>query len=178
MEIARALLDHGADPNALWQDQWGSLFTVLTGAVGEGEGVKPPHPKADELVALLLQHGASPFDGQALYNDSIVGDDTHWLEVLWNASVARGVTERVVRRCRRLRPDGQQPAAAAGLPAGQRGDPPPREARGLAAGTRRRSRTSIHVYSKRRLLELGRNCRALPEIRRRCCAGTARPTNP
>ena len=79
VEIARALLDHGADPNALWKDEWGSLFTVLTGAVGEGEGLKPPHPQAGQLVALLLERGASAFDPQTFYNNSIVGDDTHWL---------------------------------------------------------------------------------------------------
>jgi ankyrin repeat protein len=94
VEIAHALLDHGADPNAMWLDDWGNPFTVLTGVVGEGEGVKPPHPQAHELVALLLERGASPVDTQTLYNNSIVGDDTHWLELLWSASVARGITDR------------------------------------------------------------------------------------
>jgi uncharacterized protein len=45
LEIARALLDRGADPNARWVGEWGEpAFTVLTGVIGEGEGNQPPHP--------------------------------------------------------------------------------------------------------------------------------------
>jgi len=94
LEIARLLLDHGADANARWQDDWENPFTVLAGVIAGGEGVKPVHPCAAELVALLLERGADPCDTQALYNDSIVADDTRWLETLWNASVARDLTHR------------------------------------------------------------------------------------
>lgn len=45
LEMAEALLDRGADPNASWTGAWGPPpFTVLTGVIGEGAGVQPPHP--------------------------------------------------------------------------------------------------------------------------------------
>ncbi len=94
VEIAKLLLDHGADVNARWMDDWQNPFTVLTGVIALGEGVKPPHPRADELAALLLERGADPYDRQALYNTSIVDDETHWLDVLWNGCVARGTTDK------------------------------------------------------------------------------------
>jgi ankyrin repeat protein len=94
VEIARALLDRGADPNASWNDNWDNPFTVVTGVIALGEGVKPPHERAHELVALLLERGAEPFDTQAFYNTSIVHDDTHWLEVLWAESERRGTADQ------------------------------------------------------------------------------------
>jgi hypothetical protein len=42
------------------------------------------------LATLLLARGADPFDSQALYNTSITGDDTRWLELLWQRSVEHG----------------------------------------------------------------------------------------
>jgi ankyrin repeat protein len=91
LEAARLLLDHGADPNARWVGPWGEpAFTVLTGVIGEGEGVQPPHPQARALAALLIERGADPYDPQALYNTSIVGDDVGWLAFLWSASERRG----------------------------------------------------------------------------------------
>jgi ankyrin repeat protein len=94
VEIARALLDRGADPNASWNDGWDNPFTVVTGVIALGEGVKPPHERAHELVALLLERGAEPFDTQTFYNTSIVHDDTHWLEVLWAESIRRGAADQ------------------------------------------------------------------------------------
>jgi len=91
LEAARLLLDHGADPDARWIGPWGEpAFTVLTGVIGEGEGVQPPHPQARALATLLIERGADPYDPQALYNTSIVGDDVGWLEFLWTASARRG----------------------------------------------------------------------------------------
>ena len=92
IDIARCLLDHGADSNSSWQDDWSNRFTALTGAIGLGEGVKPPHERAGELVDLLVERGADPCDSQSFYNMSIVSDDTHWLDVLWSHSERRGVT--------------------------------------------------------------------------------------
>lgn len=159
--IARALLDHGGDPDALWHDDWGSRFTVLTGAIGEGEGVKPPHPRAQELVALLLEHGASPFDVQALYNNSIVGDDTHWVEVLWNASAERGMTDQW-SALPPVAPDGHQPPRQLDYLLGNAvtHHHPQRAAWLLTHGA---DPDSIHVYSKRRLLELAQ-LQGTPEI--------------
>lgn len=94
IELASLLLDHGADPNAGFDDGWGNMFKVLTGVIGLGEGVRPPHPRAPELAALLVERGADPFDTQALYNDSIVSDDTSWLDFLWHHSVERGTEGR------------------------------------------------------------------------------------
>jgi ankyrin repeat protein len=43
----------------------------------------PEHPHADALARRLLDRGAVPNDGQALYNTHLVGDDTRWLELLF-----------------------------------------------------------------------------------------------
>ncbi|CAN5299796.1 hypothetical protein BH11PSE2_BH11PSE2_02770 [soil metagenome] len=88
--IATALLDHGADPRAEFDDRWGNPFTVLTGVIGEGEGNRPPHPRAAELAELLIARGADPFDTQALYNTSIVGDDVTWLDRLFDHCERQG----------------------------------------------------------------------------------------
>jgi ankyrin repeat protein len=91
VEIARRLLDHGADPNAYWIGPWGEpAFTVLTGLIGQGEGDQAPHPQAKDLAALLIERGANPFDPQTLYNTSITRDDTDWLEFLWTQSERYG----------------------------------------------------------------------------------------
>ena len=94
VEVARALLDRGADPNAIWRDDWGTPFKVLTGVVGLGEGVQPPHERADRLAELLLERGADPFDTQILYDTAVVSDDTHWLDVLWTHSERVGVADK------------------------------------------------------------------------------------
>jgi ankyrin repeat protein len=92
--IATALLDRGADANAAWLDDWGNPFTALTGVIGNGEIDEPPHPKANELAALLIERGANPFDTQALYNTAVTRDDVTWLELLWSASERRGALDR------------------------------------------------------------------------------------
>jgi ankyrin repeat protein len=69
LEIARLLLQHGADPNTgfLWAGL-PSPFTALTGVFGRGEGNQPPHQSRLELARLLLQAGADPNDTQTIYN--------------------------------------------------------------------------------------------------------------
>jgi uncharacterized protein len=89
LALATMLLDHGADPNAQFDDGWGNPFKVLTGVIGEGEGDRPRHPQARELARLLIERGAEPYDSQALYNTSITRDDTTWLELLWTACEQR-----------------------------------------------------------------------------------------
>ncbi len=95
--IARRLLDAGADPNFGFDDGWGCPFTVLTGAVRLGEGVRPSHAQATELVELLIAAGAEPFDIQTLYNVSIVGDEVveplYWYDLLWRHCEAQGKTD-------------------------------------------------------------------------------------
>ena len=76
-EVARLLLDRGADPNAhttKHNDPPGSdrarRFTALTGVFGGGStglANQPPHPRWRELAELLLSRGADPADEQALW---------------------------------------------------------------------------------------------------------------
>lgn len=89
LDLARTLLDHGANANAQFDDGWGNPFKILTGVIGQGEGDKPPHPQANELALLLIERGADPYDSQALYNTSITRDDTTWLDFLWTWSERR-----------------------------------------------------------------------------------------
>ncbi|HEV2511418.1 ankyrin repeat domain-containing protein [Bosea sp. (in: a-proteobacteria)] len=91
--IAQLLLDHGADPNALFSDGT-NHFTPLTGVIGGGENSQPPHPQAQALARLLIAHGADPLNGQALYNSSLGADDVTWLDLLWNETEKRGETQR------------------------------------------------------------------------------------
>jgi ankyrin repeat protein len=74
--IATTLLDVGADPNFFFM-AGGSKYTALVVTVGEGEEHRPPHPRRDELVRLLLDRGAEPYDIQVIYNIGFRGD------VLW-----------------------------------------------------------------------------------------------
>jgi len=92
--MANLLIDHGADPNVSFDDGWGNPFKPLTGVIGLGEGVRPPHPRDVEMARLLIERGADPFDTQAFYNCSIVGDDTSWLDFLYAACEERGLTGR------------------------------------------------------------------------------------
>jgi ankyrin repeat protein len=93
LAIARRLLEAGADPNFQFDDGWGSPFKVVTGAIGLGEGAKPSHPQALELVRLLVEAGGDAYDSQALYDISIVGADLYWYEVLWDLGEAHGVLD-------------------------------------------------------------------------------------
>ena len=94
LEIARRLLAAGADPNFEFNDGWDSPFKIVTGVIGLGEGAKPSHPQALELVDLLIEAGANAYDSQALYDISIVGSDTYWYDVLWTRSQAQGVLDQ------------------------------------------------------------------------------------
>ena len=91
--IARLLLDAGADPNFQFDDGWGTPFKVLTGAIRLGEGARPSHAQVSELVQLLIDKGADAYDSQSLYNVSIVGNDTHWYDVLWQYAEAANVLD-------------------------------------------------------------------------------------
>jgi len=91
--IAQLLLDHGADPNALFSDGT-NHFTPLTGVIGGGESNQPPHPQAEALALLLIARGADPVNGQALYNSSLGADDVTWLDLLWSETQKRGETGR------------------------------------------------------------------------------------
>src|SRR2546430_2575882 len=70
LEVARVLLERGADPNAgfMWNGMY--PFTALTGAFGRGEDNmnELPHPRYDALAPVLLDAGADPNDTPTLYN--------------------------------------------------------------------------------------------------------------
>lgn len=98
LTIARRLLEAGADPNFGFDDGWESPFKVLTGAVRLGEGARPSHAQATELVELLIEAGAEPFDVQTLYNVSVVGEDVvaplYWYDLLWRHCEAKGELDK------------------------------------------------------------------------------------
>jgi len=79
LEVARLLLERGADANAGFLYSGSYAFTALTGAFGRGEDWPnmPPHPDCERLARLLLEAGADPNDSQALYNRHFQPDDAH-----------------------------------------------------------------------------------------------------
>jgi ankyrin repeat protein len=92
LEVARLLLNAGADPNAgfLWEGL-SPPFTALTGAFGGGEDAthEPPHQYAMELARLLLEAGADPNDMQTLYNRNFLPGTEH-LELLFRHGLGTG----------------------------------------------------------------------------------------
>src|SRR6266545_2490666 len=94
VDIARALLDRGADPNAYFPGGNESIhYTALTCVIGQGEEAAPLHPQAGALARLLLERGAEPYDNQVFYNISqgYLNDDAVWLlELIYQHSVKAG----------------------------------------------------------------------------------------
>jgi len=91
VEIARMLLDLGANPNDFYM-AGNARYSALTGVAGEGEQDSPRQPQAEELFQLLLERGAEPFDIQVLYNTHFSGDMLWWLESIYahTAKTGRG----------------------------------------------------------------------------------------
>ena len=82
LAVAKMLLEHGASPDSYSAKPSG--FTALTGAVGGGESgpiACPEHPRAEELVRLLLDAGANPNQSQALYNAMLGEHLGKWLRL-------------------------------------------------------------------------------------------------
>jgi len=89
VDIARLLLDRGANPNAFFM-AGDSRYTPLTGVAGEGEENRPPHPKRDALARLLLERGAEPYDSQVIYDIHFRGAILWWMELMYEFSVKAG----------------------------------------------------------------------------------------
>jgi hypothetical protein len=70
--LARELLDRGADPNASFENEYGSM-SALYGAAGVAH--------EPELTRVLLEAGASPDDGESVYH-ATESPDTACLELL------------------------------------------------------------------------------------------------
>jgi ankyrin repeat protein len=85
---ARALLEHGADPNAgyLWHALY-PPYTAVTGALGSH--AEDEHPHGFALAGLLLTAGADANDSQTLYNRQF-GDDNRHLELLFAHGLGLG----------------------------------------------------------------------------------------
>jgi ankyrin repeat protein len=86
VEIARVLLDAGANPNDFYPAM-DARYSVLTGVAGEGEQDAPRQPYAAELFDLLLARGAEPFDIQVLYNTHFSGDMLWWLDLVYRHTI-------------------------------------------------------------------------------------------
>jgi ankyrin repeat protein len=89
VEIGRLLLEGGADPNAFFH-AGGSRYTPMTGAIGRGEEDRPPHPRRNELVQLLLDSNAEPYDSQVMYNLGFDTDYLWWLPMIHERSLKIG----------------------------------------------------------------------------------------
>ncbi|HEX9366566.1 MAG TPA: ankyrin repeat domain-containing protein, partial [Vicinamibacterales bacterium] len=89
LEIARLLLDHGANPNDFYM-AGDSQYSTLVGAAGEGEQDSPRQPYAVELYRLLLERGAEPYDIQVLYNTHFSCDMIWWLEPTYRHALKLG----------------------------------------------------------------------------------------
>ncbi len=87
--IARALLDHGADPNVYFM-AGDSRYSPLVGAIGEGEEGRPAHSQRNALVRLLLDRGAEPYDQQVIYNIHFKGKVLWFLETIYEHSQRLG----------------------------------------------------------------------------------------
>jgi len=82
LAVATMLLELRASPDSYSTQPSG--FTALTGAVGGGERglvACPEHPRAQELVTLLLEAGANPNQSQALYNSMLGEHLGKWLRL-------------------------------------------------------------------------------------------------
>lgn len=90
-EIARLLLDHGANANEFFEcGSHPNRYTALCGAAGEGEDDAPPHPHRESLARLLLERGAEPYDIQLFYNTHFHNDILWILELIYEYSVKAG----------------------------------------------------------------------------------------
>ena len=128
LEVARVLLEGGADPNAGFLWDWGiqfpCLLTALTGVLGLGEAdtgrgegplIQPPHQHWYEFARLLLEAGADPNDNQGLYNRMQYPDNEH-LKLLLEYGLGKGQGGLWFKRFFQVWPCVDRGAAAGYLP--------------------------------------------------------------
>jgi len=89
VEIARLLLDRGANPNDSYM-AGDATYSALVGVAGEGEQDSPRQPYAETLYGLLLDRGAEPYDVQVLYNTHFSSDMVWWLEPTYRYTTSHG----------------------------------------------------------------------------------------
>lgn len=89
VDMARLLLDHGADPNIYFL-AGDSRYSPLVGVIGEGEEDRPAHPERDALARLLLERGAEPYDLQVVYNIHFRGKVLWYLKLIYEFAARAG----------------------------------------------------------------------------------------
>jgi ankyrin repeat protein len=88
LETARMLLAAGADPNeGRFSHGRPSPSTVLSGAIGSGNGDEAQQPRALAFARLLLEAGADPDDGSSVMLERDERDDV--LELLFEFGLGR-----------------------------------------------------------------------------------------
>jgi ankyrin repeat protein len=111
VELARELLDRGADPNVFFTNAYGRM-SALYGAAGR---VHDP-----ELTRLLLERGADPDDGESLYHATEAASPDcvrvlleHGATVEGSNALAHALDEDRVEHVRLLLEAGADPAGSA-----------------------------------------------------------------
>jgi ankyrin repeat protein len=111
VELARELLDRGADPNAFFGNEYGRM-SALYGAAGR---VHDP-----DLTRLLLERGADPDDGESLYHATEAASPDcvrvlleHGASVEGTNALAHALDDERVEHVRLLLEAGADPAEGA-----------------------------------------------------------------
>ncbi|MEI9982728.1 MAG: hypothetical protein WDN69_05670 [Aliidongia sp.] len=166
--IARLLLDNGANPNAQFDDGWGCPFKVLTGIIGQGEGVRPPHPRAQRAggVADRVRRRSVRHPGALQHLDHVGRHELAGVSL--RPLPGAGHRSALARRGRR--PDHRTDAQRARLSARQCRELQSSAARGMAAAAWREPEHRSRLFRQ----SGARGCPACRPLGDRRFAGAAR----